>query len=152
MSQCFEHARRLTLWKKVIKRWVTANNSANKNDRVMMRVSEKSSMLGLPKYFVGRNFDQQHHLIKWFRESHASKSPQNRKFDLLRSPEVMGCTPYVLATINYVLLKCCHNLSGTPLMMLILINSHLELKNGVSNVIIEDLIGGSQCCYFQQVF
>ena len=37
--------------------------------------------------------------------------------------------------------KCCHNLSGAPLMMLILIKYHLELKNGVSNVIIEDLGG-----------
>ena len=39
--------------------------------------------------------------------------------------------------------KCCHNLSGAPLMMLILIKYHLELKKGVSNVIIEDLgVGG----------
>ena len=37
--------------------------------------------------------------------------------------------------------KCCHNLSGAPLIMLILIKYHLELKNGVSNVIIEDLGG-----------
>ena len=37
--------------------------------------------------------------------------------------------------------KCCHNLSGAPLMMLILIKYHLELKKGVSNVIIEDLGG-----------
>ena len=37
--------------------------------------------------------------------------------------------------------KCYHNLSGAPLMMLILIKYHLELKKGVSNVVIEDLVG-----------
>ena len=37
--------------------------------------------------------------------------------------------------------KFCHNLSGAPLMMLILIKYHLELKKWVSNVIIEDLGG-----------
>ena len=52
---------------------------------------------------------------------------------------MVGCAPYVLETLKNMLPKYCRNLSGTPLMMLILINSHLELKNGVSNVIIEDL-------------
>ena len=56
---------------------------------------------------------------------------------------MMGCIPYVLATIKHVLPKICRNLSGIPLIMLILINSHLELKNGVSNKIIEELgVGG----------
>ena len=41
----------------------------------------------------------------------------------------------------HMLPKFCHNLSEAPLMMLILIKYHLELKNGVSNVIIEDLRG-----------
>ena len=40
-----------------------------------------------------------------------------------------------------MLLKCCHKLSGAPLMMLILIKYHFELKKWVSNVIIEDLGG-----------
>ena len=38
-------------------------------------------------------------------------------------------------------------------MMLILINSHLELKNGVSNVIIEDLgVGGGNVAIFNKFF
>ena len=38
-----------------------------------------------------------------------------------------------------------------PLMMLILINFHLELKNGVSNVIIEDLgVGGRNVAIFNK--
>ena len=42
--------------------------------------------------------------------------------------------------------------SGTSLMMLKLINSHLELKNGVSNVIVEDLggLGGRNVAIFNK--
>ena len=48
--------------------------------------------------------------------------------------------------------KCCQNLSAAPLMMLILINYHLQPKKGLSNEVIEDLgVRGSQCCRFQQI-
>ncbi len=58
---------------------------------------------------------------------------------------------YDFATLKNVLPQCYRNLSGTPLMMLILINSHLELKNGVSNVIIEDLgVGGRNVAIFNK--
>ena len=53
----------------------------------------------------------------------------------------MGCASWHLATLKQMLLKCCHNLSGAPLIMLILINSHLKQKKGISNTNIEDLGG-----------
>ena len=56
---------RLMLCKKVVKRCDRTHISANKNDRSIVRASQKTSMLGLPKFCVaGRNFDRQHHLIK----------------------------------------------------------------------------------------
>ena len=74
----------MTPGKKVITRWARTNNFTNKNDTTMLRASEKSSRLGLPKYFVaGRNFDRQHCLIKQFWYLQAQKSPKDRKIDLI---------------------------------------------------------------------
>ena len=55
---------RMTPRKELVQRGVTEHNSANKHDTTIVKLSEKSSTLGLPKYFVAdRNFDRQHHLI-----------------------------------------------------------------------------------------